>query len=326
MELNTLYQDINCELYKIMTMSKSDDLKSKSENILKILSENEKLLKEDDHTNLHIYIPVAIISILFSYLISNKFFPELSIMLVIGALVISFLITKFTITLMEYAIDASILLVHELSQKGWTFSTLDSVEKWEEWQSMYPFMNKGDLNDSIALRIYGDYQNFSFCYFEYDYTIEIEDEVEYEDSDGETYYETEYDYDDYTESGIIITARNNLPYIEISSGSTYSNALKFSYIDLNEKMSAYSSKPYEASSFFNPIMQRNFAKFYNDFPSSNISIDKNDVFINFGVNLMNIPRSIYFDDKLYSYIKRNNISGNIEDIMQSLLPILKGIN
>jgi hypothetical protein len=310
----------------MMTIDKSDDLKIKSDNILSLLHENKELLEKKEDSNLYIYIFVAIASMLLSYAISDKYFLELSFIIVGIALILSFLIIKFTMILIEHTIDASILFIDDLSSKKWLFSTINASEKWQEWQAIYPFINKGDMNDSIALRIYGNYENFSFCYFEYDYTIETQEEVKHEDLDAEIHYETEYYYDDYTESGIIIYKRNHLPYIETSASLAYSNALKFSYIDLNARMSAYSSKPHEAITFFNPTMQRKFAKFYSEFPSSSISIDKEHIFINFGADLLSLSRSIKFDDRLYQRIKRSNVSDKIEYIMQALLPILKGIN
>lgn len=326
MDLDRLNQSINDNLYTMMSIKEPVELKNRSKDILKLLSDNRDLLEDNSNENLYIYMFITIAVAVFVFSVTDKLVPLFSMLIFVGILFLIYIIIKITSVILEHNIDGSVLLVDELSKKGWSFSTFDSVDKWKQWQLMYPFINKGDVNDSIALRIYGIYRGYSFCYFEYDHTIEIEDQIMHEDSDGETYYETEYDYEDYTESGIIIGVNSNLPYIETSFTSKYTNPLKFSYIDLNERMSAYSTKPHEAISFFNPIMQRNFAEFYSKFPRSSISIDKNDVFINFGVNLMNLPRTVRVDENLYSYIKRSNVSGNIEYIVQSLLPIIKGIN
>jgi len=326
MELNTLYQNIQNNLNTMMSMQNTDSLKKQSANIMMLLEENKQLIKTTTDNNHTIYIITAIVSAFFAYILMKEFFPEIYIVLIAGTLLFSFIVTSITIYSTKYSIDSAILLIYALSQKGWTFSTYDSVEIWRKWSDIYPFINKGDMDDAIALRINGNYENFSFCYFEYDYTIEIEEEEEYEDSNGDTYYETEYYYEYYTESCIKIDVNNALPYIETIAGSVQSDAIKFSYIDLNERLSVYSSNSNKAISFFTPSMQRVFASLYRNFPYSNISIQNKFVFINFGVDLNKMPRSIEFDENLLSCIKQSQTANIIDGVMKSLLPILQGAN
>lgn len=326
MRFKTLYQNVNSDLYSMMVLQSRDNLQAKSENILKLLQENKRLLKNNKNKNLTIYILTAIVSVLFAYFILKEWFPNAYIILIGATLFFSSIVTLITIRSVENKIDASILLVDGLSQKGWSFSTLNPTQTWDEWNYIYPFISKGDMDDAIALRVYGNYEEFSFCYFDYDYTIEVEEEVAYEDSDGETYFVTEYHNEYYTESGIAIDVDNNLPFMYTTAQSSDSDAMKFSYIELNERVSVYSTSENEAAVFFSPSMQRIFVNIYSYFPDISISIRNNYVFINFGSNLTNIPRTINFDDELLSYIKGNRLANTIEGIMQSLLPMLRAAN
>jgi hypothetical protein len=312
-----------------MHMRKGGQLDSSAEAIVKLLEENQGVLEERSQSHLLIYFLTALISAIiaftfFSGVIHDK--PGLLLLFTAGASLLGVLIVYWIVCSVAYKIDTSVVLAYKASKRGWSFSSLDPEGIWNSWSSKYPFLQKGDMDDAIVLRVYGDCAGFSFCYFEYDYTIEIEEEVEYEDSNGNTYYETEYSYEYYTESGMIVDVRHNLPYIKTLAGSVRSDALKFSYIDLNTKMSAYSSNPQSAAVYFDPATQRVFSSFYHYYPSADMSIEHDCVFINFGTDLSNLSRTLRFDENLLSYIRGNQTVDLIEGIMLSLLPLLKTVN
>ena len=312
-----------------MRMKKGDDLHSDAEQILKLLEENKAALESQSQTHLFIYIATAVSALIFAFVLLNAYIPKEPLFILLGTtgfVVVSLLVVYLIVRATSYRIDTAVLLTHELGLRGWRVSTLGGQSVWNKWRGIYPFLNKGDMDDAISLRVYGEYEGFSFCYFEYDYTIETQEEVKHEDSEGNTYYETEYSYDYYTKSGVIVDVKHDLPYIQTIAGSARADALKFSYIDLNAKMSAYSSDPQRAGVYFTPETQRVFASFYYYFPYANLSIQDDVLFINFETDFMGLSRSIDFDEKLLSYIRGNRTVADIENIMHTLLPLLKSIN
>lgn len=328
MELSNLHQSIEQTFYSLMRMQKGNDLLSSAEQILKLLEENQSVLEERTHSHLVIYLVTAIFSAIAAmFFLSTVFDKPLHILLGAAGLSLLGVLIAYLITgAVSYKIDTAIVLSYKLSKKGWRFSTLDPEGVWDRWRLTYPFLDKGDMDNAIALRIYGEYEAFSFCYFEYDYTIEVEEEVEHEDSNGNTYYETEYSYEYYTESGVIIDVDHNLPHITVLSGPARSDALKFSYIDLNAKMSAHSADRHKAALFFDPSTQRVFADVYHWFPAADMSIQKGLIFINFATDMSNLSRSMRFDENLLSYIRGNRVADKIEGVMRTLLPLMKALS
>lgn len=323
MELNALYKSINNSLHTMMQVRNNHNFSTTTNKMIMQLEEHQDLLNQKASSNLIIYLLTSAGAAVCAYFVLGKWFPGVPLLLIGGSVAFSFLITYLLRETIEYKIDTAILLSPALSKRGWCVSTLNPIATWESWNYRYPFLEKGDMDDAIPLRINGHYEGFSFCYFEYEYTIETEEEVMHEDSDGNTYFETEYSYEYFTESGVIIDGLKHLPSITTSDRSAHSHSMKFSYIDLNKRMSVYSSNAHEATVFFSPSTQLAFAEFYRHYPNSALSMQGDTIVVNFGSDLTHLSRETAFNDQLLSRMKHDKTVQIIERMMHKLLPVLK---
>jgi len=224
----------------------------------------------------------------------------------------------------RYSTLSFVLYLNEILQRGWHYHNESSIQLWNKFSRIYPYLHLGDSDDSIYNYVSGEYKSYTFKYFEYDYSIEEVEYEEYEDEDGNT-YEEEYYYDvSYTDTCLVLDIKNVLPSIYISGGYGSSN-LKFSYIEFNERVSVYSKDSNRAYAFFDPQTQEGFLQFYKLFPSTLISIYDNKIFIKFPGKILGIARHISFDANLQKYFHSKALAEGIEKLIIQILPITENI-
>jgi len=307
------------------TQSNIEDI----DELKELLKENILLFNDQKSVHYLVQIMAVIIGLFLGAVISSQIFQS-TIFVFFFSLVlagIAYLISLFFQTISAYMVDSSIVYLKAIILKNWKilYTNTNTHEQWEEFSSKYPYINLGDTNNSIPICVEGSFKTFHFSYFEYDYTIEYEEEVEHEDSDGNSYNETEYYEETYTQTCLAIDIKSNLPVISIDSSSPNINTLKFSYIELNKRMSVYSNRTEEAYRFFTTQTQKLFVEFYKQFPYAQVSLQEDRLFINFNQDLTNIPRILNFDAKLISFMDSEFLAHNIENLLKSVDPLLSRI-
>ena len=306
-------------------MSKQEDVNLINE-LQKFLEINSKVLhdkKESDRGFMTLFMLLGTLILGFIFINAKKeemiyFFIFLGIMAVLFLLI-------FTIhSITKPSIHSSILFLKSIIQEGWRFEFRNSEKLWIKYSSKYPYLDSGDISNSIDLCVNGKYNEHEFRFFEYDYTIEVEEEVEYTDDDGEVYFETEYYEESYTQTCVAIYVKNRLPLVEIDTRNG-ANALKFSYIDMNRRLAIYTNTPQTVYRFFNPDTQKLIVEVYKNFPYAQIHINQERIFINFKSDLFAYGRSVDFDENLYKELDNNILVLHIKKVLNALMPFCKRI-
>ena len=285
------------------------------------LEQNSKTLREKAEGNQAVMALVILIGgfVLVLLLLSLKSIGVIFFLISLGVMLVVFLLVFLFQAVTRTKVHSSILFLKSIIQEGWKFDFRDSEELWIEYDNRYPYLNSGDVSNSVDLCVNGTYGEYAFRFFEYDYTIEVEEEVEYRDDDGETYFETEYYEESYTETCVAIYVNNNLPVIVIDPRKS-SNALKFSYIEMNERLAVYTSTPQSTYKFFDPDTQKMLVQIYEIFTSAQIHIDQERIFINFKSDLFPYDRGVDFDEELYKKLDNDVLVKRIKMILNPFMP------
>ena len=255
-------------------------------------------------------------------LLSIKTMGLISFLAALGVLLVLFLLVFIFQVVTRPKVHSSILFLKSIIQEGWKFDFRDSEKLWIEYNNRYPYLDSGDISNFIDLCVNGKYKEYAFRFFEYDYTIEMEEEVEHTDADGETYFETEYYEESYTETCVAIYVNNNLPLVEIDPRKR-SNALKFSYIEMNERLAVYTNTAQSAYKFFDLDTQKMLVQIYELFPSAQMHINQERIFINFKSDLFAYERSVDFDEKLYKKLDSDVLVERIKIILNTFMPFCR---
>ena len=288
------------------------------------LEQNSKTLREKEEGNQAVMALVILIGgfLLVLLLLSLKNAGVIFFLLSLGVMLVVFLLVFLFQAVTRTKVHSSILFLKSIIQEGWKFDFRDSEELWIEYDNRYPFLNSGDVSNSVDLCVNGTYEEYAFHFFEYDYTIEVEEEVEYRDDDGEIYFETEYHEESYTETCVAIYVDNDLPVIAIDPRKS-SDALKFSYIEMNERLAVYTSTPQSTHKFFDPETQKMLVQIYRLFPIAQIHINQERIFINFKSDLFPYDRAVNFDEELYKKLDNDVLVELIKKILNPFIPFCR---
>ncbi len=323
MNIDNLY---NSYMQKHNTIMQTQSNQTKLDNIKSILEKNSLIFKDAQGSKDGVQVFIVIIAGFIGLVIGAKLFDAsqlFTIFLTIGFALVGYIISLLFKSFTTYRVDSSIIYLEHIMKKKWKFYYENPTKIWQEFSQKYPYLNSGDVDNSIGLCIYGEYEKNYFRYFEYDYTIEEEEEVEREDSDGNTYYETEYYEESYTESCLVIDIKNSLPSITITGRPADSKALKFSYIEFNKALSVYTYYTNEAHTFFDPQTQEIFLKFYKQFPNSLMSICQDRLYINFSQNLLPYPRQLDFDQNIAASMGNKDLANDVEKLLHLTSPLIE---